>query len=153
MAVLTANPIYKIYQSDAVNNIQETPGASSVLPADGSINTATPGKTPGITTMKVTDGQPSGSNLGTRILDDPTIQQATSTFGANPALVFNGLQCDGTLDSNGNKVGAKSGANSLQNDTSAMAQATAGGTYPASVPAIATGVGRAAGLTQSPENQ
>jgi hypothetical protein len=146
MAVLTANPIYKIYQSDAVNNIQEAPGASSVLPADGSINTATPGATPGITTMKVTDGQPSGSNLGTRVLDDPTIQQATST-NANTTGASVGFQCDGTLDSNGNKIGAKSGANSLQNDTSAMA----GGN--AAVPAIATGVGRGAGLSQSPENQ
>lgn len=139
MAVLTANPIYKIYQADAVNNIQEAPGASSVLPADGSSNTATPGNTPGITTMKVTDGQPSGSNLGTRILDDPTIQQATSTV-ANTTGASAGLACDST-------VGVKSGNNSLQNDVSAMANGKA------AVPAIATGVGRAAGLSQSPENQ
>ena len=147
MAVLTAQPLYKIYQSDAKSNIQEAPGAASVLPADGSMNTATPGKTPGITTMKVTDGQPSGSNVGTRILDDPTIQQATSTSTVNHAatLASEGLKSSSAHD--------KTGDNSLQNDVSAMAQATAGGVYPHSVPTIASGVGRAAGLSQSPENQ
>jgi len=139
MAVLTANPIYKIYQSDAVNNTQEAPGAATVLPADGSINTTTPGNTPGITTMKVTDGQPGGSIIGTRILDDPTIQQATST-NANTTGASAGFRSDST-------VGVISGNNSLQNNVSAMALGDA------AVPAIATGVGLAVGLTQSPENQ
>lgn len=138
MALLTAQPIYKQYMSDAKANLQESPGSSTVIPADGSTNTATPGKTPGITTMQ-SASQPSGTNVGTRILNDPTIQQANSTR-AGTTGASTGFQCSTAKD--------KTGDNSLQNDVSAMAQATPGGVYPKSVPTNAPGVGRAAGLSQ-----
>ena len=145
MAVLTAQPLYKVYQSDAVKNIQESPGASSVIPADGSTsNAATPGATPGIKTMQ-SGSQPSGSNVGTRTLSNKTIQQANNTK-AGTTGASSGLQVSAIGSSVAND---KTGDNSLQNDTSAMAPVA--GVYQHSVPTAAAGAGLSDGLSQSPE--
>jgi hypothetical protein len=144
MALLTAQPLFKIYQSDAVNNIQESPGASSVIPADGSTNTATPGKTPGIKTMQ-SGSQPSGSNVGTRTLSNATIQQANNTR-AGTTGASTGFQVSAIGSSAAND---KTGDNSLQNDTSAMAPVAS--VFQHSVPTPATGAGLSDGLSQSPE--
>lgn len=143
MAVLTAQAIYKQYMLDGKNNLQEQPGAPTVIPADGSTHTATPGNTPGIHTMQ-SGSKPSGSNVGTQVLSEKTIQQATTTK-ANTTGVSDGLQSDST------KIVPKTGGNSLQNDTSAMAPVA--GVYQHSVPTPATGATAADGMSQAPQHE
>lgn len=126
MAVLTAQPIYKVYQSDAVNNLQESPGSSTVVPADGSTNTPTPGSAPGIL------GNPAPGRTAEKLVT-PVIQQATSTI-ANTTGASAGFQADSTPGDVGN---------ALQNDVSAMALGNA------SVPAGATGTEAEDGLSQA----
>jgi hypothetical protein len=153
MAVLTAQPIYKQYQRDAITNRTETPGTGNivgvtgtVVAADGSTNTATPGKTTGIKTMQP-GSQPSGSNVGTTTLSQKIVQQANNTV-ANTVTVSAGYK---VAQIGASKAADKAGSNSLQNDTSAMALSS--GVYPHSVPTPATGATAADGLSQGPEHE
>jgi hypothetical protein len=160
MAVLTAQPIYKVYQADAKNNRQEAPGtgntgggSGSIVGADGSTSVSgNVGQATGIKTMQP-GSQPSGSNVGTKVLSQKVIQQASSTMSiaanggstaASPGFKASTIAAADAADT-------KSGSNSLQNDVSTMAKAN--GSSQTSVPTNASGVGPAAGLSQSPEVQ
>lgn len=154
MAVLTAQPIYKQYQRDAITNRTETPGtgntgggSGTVVAADGSTSVvATPGKSTGIKVMQP-GSQPAGGNVGTLTLSQKIVQQATSTTatGVLGTGVSNGLKSDAT------KIVPKTGGNSLQNDTSAMAPVA--GVYQHSTPTRAAGAAAADGLSQAPEHE
>jgi hypothetical protein len=155
VAVLTAQTVAKklVYQHDAKSNLQEAPGAATVIPADGSTSVAASiGNSPNITRIpKPGEGFPTGKSI-------------THSAGTYKSLVTNVTQQSndsvagqGTATPVGMHVSADShvhaGVNDLQavllNDVSSMSLAA--GSSQTSTPTIATGVGPSAGLSQSPE--
>lgn len=159
MALLTAQPLYKQYQRDAITNRQEAPGTGNiggstgtVVAADGSTSVAaTPGKATGIKTMQP-GSKPSGSNVGTLTLSQKVVQQATDTV----SVAANGGSTAASAGFQVSKIGSsaandKTGDNSLQNDTSAMAPVAA--VFQHSVPTKAAGAAAADGLSQAAEHE
>jgi hypothetical protein len=166
MATLTAQTVAKklAYQKDATNNRQEAPGTGNitggtgtVVPADGSNipASATAGQSPNITRIpKPGQGYPTGKSAahssGTyNPLVQPVVQQSNESVSgqAYPAVpVGFHISADGHSHPGTNDL-----QNELLNDVSSMSAAAT--TAQTSDPTPATGVGPAAGLSQSPELQ
>lgn len=157
MSQLTAQTVAKklVYQEDAENNLQESPGSSTVVPADGSTSVAASiGKSTSILTVpQPGQGFPTGKDAthsaGTYPrLVTAVIQQSTDTVAGQGTATPVGMSVVADPHSH---PGVNDLENSLQNDTSNMVVApTHGG---GSVPAIATGGRAVDGLSQAPEHE
>ena len=152
MAVLTAQTVAKklIYQKDATGNVQESPGASSVIPADGSTSvTGSVGKATNITRIpKPGQGFPTGKSAthssgtyGSLVI--AVNQQSNESVSGQGTAVPVGFHVSADSHSH---VGTNDLQNTLLNDVSSMSLAA--GTAQTADPNPATGSGAAAGLSQ-----
>jgi hypothetical protein len=145
-----------VYQSDAVNNLQEGPGGQHVTPSNGgSIDPSSGGPGGTVQVQALTIPAP---GKGFR-----TGKDASHSSGTYPRLVTAILQqSTDTVAGQGSdnpagfhvsevSLGLKEGSNSLQNDTSAMAVSPFNGN--GSNPTPASGVDQVNGLSQDPSHE